>query len=86
MGLFNNSDSDKEEKPSRRSSTGTTRRGSIFSRSRIGKDPTISAAREKVALAEKAEKEADKALLGARNAVKAARDHMKKLEKEASEE
>jgi hypothetical protein len=78
MGLFNNSDSDKEEKPSRRSSTGATRRGSIFSRSRIGKDPTISA--------EKAEKEADKALLGARNAVKAARDHMKKLEKEASEE
>jgi hypothetical protein len=61
----------------------------MFSRSRssrIGNDPTISAAREKVTLAEKAEKEADKALLSARTAVKAARDHMKKLEKEASEE
>jgi hypothetical protein len=86
MGLFKNSNTDDEKKPSRRSSTGATRRGSIFSRTRIGNDPTISAAREKVTLAEKAEKDADKALLGARNAVKAARDHVKKLEKEATAE
>jgi len=83
MGLFNNSDSDKEQKPP---SNGAKRRGSIFSRKRIGNDPMINVAREKVTLAEKAEKEADKALLSARNAVKAARDHVKKLEKEASEE
>jgi hypothetical protein len=49
-------------------------------------DKTISAARQKVAEAENAEKEADKALHNARVAVKAARDHVKILEREAAEE
>ncbi|KAH8691458.1 hypothetical protein BGW36DRAFT_388367 [Talaromyces proteolyticus] len=49
-------------------------------------DPTIAAAREQVNLAEGAERAADKALVAARQAVKDAREHVKRLEKEAAEE
>lgn len=49
-------------------------------------DPTILAARERVANAEAREKDADRALASARIAVKEAREHIKKLEKEAAEE
>jgi len=51
-----------------------------------GADRTIQEARQKVTDAEDAEKEADKALHHARVSVKAARDHVKILEKEAAEE
>lgn len=54
--------------------------------SRIHKDPSIQAARQKVNDAEAAEKAADKALLQARAAVKEVRDHLKNLEKEVAEE
>ena len=85
MGLFRNSETD-AEKPSRRSSTSGSRRRGFLPGRMSSQDPTISVAREKVALAEKAEKEADKALLSAKKAVKAARDHVRVLEKEAAQE
>ncbi|KAF5355436.1 hypothetical protein D9758_006424 [Tetrapyrgos nigripes] len=49
-------------------------------------DPTIMAAREKVSLAEQAERAADQALQAARNQVKEARDHIRFLEKEAEDD
>lgn len=49
-------------------------------------DPTILAAREKVTAAEQAEREADRILAAARQAVVQAREHARKLEVEAEEE
>jgi hypothetical protein len=49
-------------------------------------DPSIRAAHDRVVSAEAAEREADKALLNARVAVREARAHVKRLEKEAAEE
>lgn len=54
--------------------------------SRVQKDPSIVAARQKVADAQAAEKSADKALIDARSAVKEAVQHVKRLEKEFAEE
>jgi hypothetical protein len=51
-----------------------------------GEDPAIAGARHRVISAENAEREADKALIAARNAVAAARAEVKKLEMEAAEE
>ncbi|KAF3386807.1 hypothetical protein F1880_001692 [Penicillium rolfsii] len=53
---------------------------------RTHEDPSIIAAREQVLRAETAEREADKALIASRKAVKEARDHVKLLEREAAEE
>ncbi|RFU31834.1 hypothetical protein B7463_g4513, partial [Scytalidium lignicola] len=53
---------------------------------RSDEDPSISAARDRVFSAEAAEREADKALDQARQAVRMARDHVKRLEQEAAEE
>jgi hypothetical protein len=50
------------------------------------KDPSILSARQKVADAENAEKDADRALIQARAAVRDARDHVKHVEREAKEE
>ncbi|KAJ7680777.1 hypothetical protein DFH06DRAFT_1164168 [Mycena polygramma] len=52
----------------------------------VHKDPTIIAAREKVTHAERAEAEADRALLQARNMVREAKEHVQFLEREAAEE
>lgn len=49
-------------------------------------DPSLIAARERVQAAEHAEREADRALAAARISVREARDHVKALEREASEE
>lgn len=49
-------------------------------------DPSIQAARQQVYRAETAEREADKALMASRKAVKDAREHVKHLEREAAEE
>lgn len=49
-------------------------------------DPSILAARERVMGAEAAERDADRALHNARIAVREARDHVKRLEREAAEE
>lgn len=43
-------------------------------------------ARERVLQAENAEREADRALFAAKAAVREARDHVKRLEREAAEE
>jgi len=59
--------------------------GSFLRRDK-GEDPSIAAARERVLSAEGAEREADKALVGAREAVREAREHVLRLEKEAEEE
>ena len=58
----------------------------VHGRSSIANDPTIIAARQKVTNAETVEKEADHALSTARGMVKEAREHVKILEREASEE
>ncbi|KAF7361694.1 hypothetical protein MVEN_00512900 [Mycena venus] len=52
----------------------------------VHKDPTVLAAREKLSIAEKAEAEADRALLAARAMVREAKDHVRFLEREAAEE
>ena len=49
-------------------------------------DSSITAARDRVMGAEAAERDADKALLMARSAVREAREHVKRLEKEAAEQ
>jgi len=49
-------------------------------------DASIIAAKERVASAEAAERDADRALVQARTAVRAARDHVKRLEREVVEE
>ncbi|KAJ3767849.1 hypothetical protein FB446DRAFT_775316 [Lentinula raphanica] len=70
---------------------GSTRSGGLFG-GRIGgkgfphNDPSIMAARQKVSEAEDSEKAADHALQQARASVKAARDHVKFLEKEAEDD
>jgi len=51
----------------------------------IENDPTIRRARKKVADAEKAEKQADFALVDARNRVREAQEHVQMLEQEALE-
>lgn len=75
------------------STTNTTRStNSMSSPSRRGllrrgdADPSIRAAHDRVLSAEAAEREADKALLNARAMVKEAREHVKRLEREAAEE
>lgn len=59
--------------------------GGLFSRS-TPEDPTIAHARDRVMSAENAEREADRALVQARAAVREAREHIKLLEREAAEE
>jgi len=49
-------------------------------------DSSITAAREQVRSAEVAEADADRALMNARQAVKEAREHVRRLEMEAAEE
>lgn len=53
---------------------------------RAPEDPSIQAAHDQVLIAEAAEREADKALLASKRAVKEAREHIKHLEQEAAEE
>lgn len=66
------------------SATNASHRPSLLHRQH--EDPSIQAAREQVLRAEAAEREADKALMAARKAVKEARDHVKRLEREAAEQ
>jgi len=66
------------------SSKRSSRRHSFLQRS--PEDPSIQAARDQVFRAETAEREADKALMASKLAVKEARDHVKSIEREAAEE
>ncbi|KAJ7646836.1 hypothetical protein FB45DRAFT_182837 [Roridomyces roridus] len=52
----------------------------------VHNDPTILAARDKVGIAERAEAEADRALMQARAMVKEAKEHVLVLEREAAAE
>ena len=52
----------------------------------IEMDPSIVAARERVMSAEAAERDADRALMAARESVRQAREHVRRLELEAEEE
>ena len=52
----------------------------------IKNDPSVVAARQRVSDAEAAEREADRALMQARIAVREAREHVERLEREALEE
>ncbi|KAG8762431.1 suppressor of hpr1 [Ceratobasidium sp. 423] len=70
-----------------------SRRKGLFSRDNqhksdplLDKDPHVLAARDKLAAAERAEQEADRALEHARRTVIEARDHCKQLESQAVEE
>lgn len=49
-------------------------------------DPSIVQARERVMIAENAEREADRALIAARESVREAREHVRRIELEAEEE
>ncbi|KIY00714.1 uncharacterized protein Z520_03379 [Fonsecaea multimorphosa CBS 102226] len=68
-----------------KTSRGSTRgSGGLFHRNH--EDPSIIGARERVLQAETAEREADRALVQARAAVREARERVKILEREAEEE
>lgn len=60
--------------------------GNRLHNSRFSNDPAINGARQKVSDAEEAERQADRALIEARAAVREARQHVKNLEREAEEE
>jgi len=81
------SSSSNSDRESQRTNTGSTRSGGFFGRNRdrslIQNDPTIIAARQGVNNAEAAEREADQALIQARNKVREARQHVEILEREA---
>ena len=73
-----------------RRSTDASNRGILhrtFGNGSIGDvDPSIVQARERVMGAEMAEREADRALMAARESVREAREHVRRLELEAEEE
>ncbi|KAL2416848.1 hypothetical protein ABEF95_009043 [Exophiala dermatitidis] len=71
--------------PQRSNTTGKRTSGGLFNR-QSAEDPSIVDARQRVAQAERAEHEADRALVQARAAVRDAREHVKVLEQEAAEE
>ena len=71
------------------SGASSTRKHSVLrhnGRNRFANEPSILAARQKVADAENAERDADAALVQARAAVREARHHVQVLEREAEEE
>ena len=80
-GLFN-----RHRSTSPRATTTTTTHSTGGLLHRHNEDPAVSAARERVTMAETAERDADRALLNARTAVRHARDEVKRLEREAAEE
>ncbi|KAK5070180.1 hypothetical protein LTR64_002017 [Lithohypha guttulata] len=85
------SSSDLEHNPAGRRSSRLSKSGGgmggLFSRgSTAHEDPSIMAARERVQAAERAERDADFALQQARNSVRDAREHVRRLELEAEAE
>jgi len=89
-GLFNkrrDPSPEYNDNRNRLSHAGSTRSsgGGLFNR-RHNEDPSIMSARERVASAEAAERDADRALMQAKTAVRDAREHVKMLEREAAEE
>ena len=78
------SSSDDSSMATGRSSTMNS--GHRLHNSKFSNDPSIIAAKQKVSDAEGAEKDADRALVQARAAVREAKDHVKRLEREIEEE
>ena len=60
--------------------------GGLFSRNKDVEDPSISAARERVMMAEQAERDAERALIHAKESVHDAKTHVRNLEVEAQED
>ncbi|OAP60090.1 hypothetical protein AYL99_05092 [Fonsecaea erecta] len=81
-----NYDSHNNRRQGSKVSRSSTTRGSGGLFHRNHEDPSIVGARERVLQAETAEREADRALVQARAAVREARDRVKMLEREAEEE
>lgn len=73
--------SEPEPMPARQTTNGS---GGLFHRNH--QDPSIVQAKQRVADAEAAERNADRALVQARAAVREAREDIKRLEREAAEE
>ncbi|KAK6538446.1 hypothetical protein TWF694_010031 [Orbilia ellipsospora] len=89
--IFSRHRHDRESSPDsvdtrRTGSTRGTGGGSGFFHRNDHEDASIAGARQRVIDAEVAERDADRALMAARQAVKHARDHVKALELEAKEE
>lgn len=77
----------RSSKLSHNTSTNRSSGGGLFHRNHNNhEDPSIVAARERVLSAEAAERDADRALVQARAAVREAREHIKIIEHEAAEE
>jgi hypothetical protein len=73
----------------RRSTDASSNRGILrrsFGNGNADLDPSIVQARERVMVAETAEREADRALIAARDSVREAHEHVRRLELEAEEE
>jgi hypothetical protein len=64
----------------------TSNRTSIFHKNKIENDPIIAEAEQRIINAERREREADIALINARQAVKEAREHMARLKAELAEQ
>ena len=77
------SDSDIDRRSSNRHSM-VSKRDGLFHRHQ--EDPSIASARERVVRAERAEQEADRALVAARASVREAKEHVRQLELEAKED
>ena len=83
-GLFNRHRSVSPEQVTTNNTHNTNNSGGLFHRNH--EDPSISHAKQRVADAEVAERNADRALVQARAAVREAREDIKRLEREAAEE
>ncbi|KAK4124792.1 hypothetical protein N657DRAFT_679615 [Parathielavia appendiculata] len=83
-GVFRRS-TDASHNGSHRSSGGLLHR-SFGNGNRVDLDPSIVQAQERLRNAESAEMEADRALIAARESVREAREHVRRLELEAQEE
>jgi len=64
----------------------TSNRSSLFHKNRVENDPVIAEAEQRIINAERREREADIALINARQAVKEAREHMARLKAELAEQ
>ncbi|KAM3088644.1 hypothetical protein ACMFMG_000280 [Clarireedia jacksonii] len=64
----------------------TSHRTSLFHKNRVEEDPVLAEAEQRIINAERREREADIALINAREAVKEAREHMAKLRTELAEQ
>jgi hypothetical protein len=84
--MFHRRDRDLDEQSTTTNSSNGRHNSVLHRGGNANEDSSITGARDRVMRAEVAEKEADRALHNARMAVREAREHVKRLEKEAAEE